>query len=163
MSTRSVRSQLHQLPSIANQKTGWKVVLTQRVPKLTTSAVPNMFEDLVSSIPELVDGGKFKGTDYDWALHPGGATVITGIQNTMRLSEQHLRASYEVYMAHGNSSSATFFSVFKQLLSGPTTDHIVGCAFGPGIAVEMMMFKRCQSSRAGTESPAETLVAEDVD
>lgn len=122
-----------------------------------------MFEDLVSSIPELVDGGKFKATDYDWALHPGGATIITGIQNAMRLTEQHLRASYEVYIAHGNSSSATIFSVFKQLLSGPTMDHIVACSFGPGIAVEMMMLRRCQSSRTGTESPAETLVAEDVD
>lgn len=122
-----------------------------------------MFEDLTSSIPELVEAGKFKATDYDWALHPGGATVITGIQNTMRLTEQHLRASYEVYMAHGNSSSATIFSVLKQLLSGPTMEHIVGCAFGPGISVEMMMFRRCHSSRAGTDSPAETLVAEDVD
>jgi len=52
------------------------------------------------------------------------------------------------------------------LLEGSTMEHIVGCAFGPGIAVEMMAFKRCQgpiSSRPGTESPAETLVAEDVD
>lgn len=122
-----------------------------------------MFEDLVASIPELVDANKFKASDYDWALHPGGATVITGVQTAMRLTEQHLRASYEIYMAHGNSSSATFFSVLKRLLSGPTTEHIMGCAFGPGIAVEMMAFRRCENSRAGTESPAETLVAEDVD
>lgn len=122
-----------------------------------------MFEDLVSTIPELVDANKFKASDYDWALHPGGATVISGIQKTMRLDEQALRASYEVYIGHGNSSSATFFSVLKNLLSGPTTEHIVGCAFGPGISVEMMIFRRCSNSRAGTQSPAETLVAEDVD
>ena len=140
---------------------GWKVVLTQRVPKLTTAAVPAMFEDLVSTIPELVDASKFKASDYDWALHPGGATVITGVQKSMHLTEDHLRASYEVYMAHGNSSSATFFSVMKQLLSGPTTEHIMGCAFGPGISVEMMAFKRCELSRGGSASPAETLVAED--
>lgn len=138
-------------------------MLTQRVPKLTLTAVPNMFEDLVSSIPELVDANMFKASDYDWALHPGGATIISGIQSAMRLSEDHLRASYEVYMAHGNSSSATFFSVLKQLLSGPTNEHIIGCAFGPGIAVEMMALKRCELSRSGSASPAETLVAEDVD
>ncbi|KAK5087999.1 hypothetical protein LTR05_002215 [Lithohypha guttulata] len=142
---------------------GWKVVLTHRVPKLATGAVPAMFDDLVSSIPELVDASKFKASDYDWALHPGGATIISGIQSAMRLREDLLRASYEVYMAHGNSSSATFFSVMKQLLSGPTTEHIIGCAFGPGIAVEMMVFKRCEPSRGGSASPAETLVAEDVD
>lgn len=143
--------------------TGWKVVLSQRVPKLTTAAVPSMFEDLVATIPELVDARKFKAADYDWALHPGGATIISGIQNVMRLTEEHLRASYEVYIAHGNSSSATFFSVLKQLLSGPTNEHIIGCAFGPGIAVEMMAFKRTELSRGGSLSPAETLVAEDVD
>lgn len=133
---------------------------------MAQAAVPAMFQDLVASIPELADAGKLKASNYDWALHPGGATIISGIQNIMHLTEEHLRASYEVYMAHGNSSSATFFSVMKRMLEGPTMEHIVGCAFGPGIAVEMMAFKRCQhqlSCRSGTESPAETLVAEDID
>ncbi|EXJ67417.1 uncharacterized protein A1O5_09430 [Cladophialophora psammophila CBS 110553] len=143
---------------------GWKVVLTPRVPKLASAAVPAMFDDLVGSIPELVDLGKFKASDYDWALHPGGSTVITGVERAMNLTPELLRASYEVYITHGNSSSATFFSVLNRLLEGETTDHIVGCAFGPGIAVEMMVLKRIhQGSDPGTESPTETLVAEDVD
>lgn len=123
-----------------------------------------MFDDLVGSIPELVDQGKFKASEYDWALHPGGSTIITGIEKAMHLTPEHLRASYEIYITHGNSSSATIFSVMNRLLEGETTDHIVGCAFGPGIAVEMMLFKRShQGSDTGTESPTETLVAEDVD
>lgn len=123
-----------------------------------------MFEDLVGSIPELVDLGKLKASDYDWALHPGGATILTGIEKAMHLKSEHLRASYEVYITHGNSSSATIFSVMNRLLEGETTDHIIGCAFGPGIAVEMMAFKRSdQGSDTGTDSPPETLVAEDVD
>ncbi|KAK5467666.1 hypothetical protein LTS15_000639 [Exophiala xenobiotica] len=147
---------------------GWKVVLTQRVPKLAAAAVPSMFEDLVGSVPELVDSGKFKASDYDWALHPGGSTVITGVERAMHLTPEHLRASYETYITHGNSSSATIFSVMYRLLKGETTDHIVGCAFGPGIAVEMMVLKRsAPRPDPGTVSPAEslteTLVAEDVD
>jgi len=139
-------------------------VLTPRVPKLAAAAVPAMYEDLVSSIPELVDLGKFKASDYDWALHPGGATVLSGVERAMKLKPELLRASYEVYITHGNSSSATFFSVLNRLLQGETTEHIIGCAFGPGIAVEMMVFKRSnQVSEAGTVSPTETLVAEDVD
>jgi type III polyketide synthase len=124
-----------------------------------------MFEDLVGSIPELVDFGKFKASDFDWALHPGGATIMSGVEKTMKLTPQHLRASYETYMSHGNSSSATFFSVLDKLLQGETTPYIIGCAFGPGIAVEMVAFKRIVDSRPPSEddSPAETLVAEDVD
>ncbi len=142
---------------------GWKVVLTQRVPQLASAAVPAMFEDLVSSIPDLVDLGKLKASEYDWALHPGGSTIISGVESAMHLTPEHLRASYEIYITHGNSSSATVFSVMSRLLQGETNDHIVGCAFGPGIAVEMMIFKRNTGSRSGTESPGETLVAEEVD
>lgn len=122
-----------------------------------------MFADLVASIPELVAARKSKASDYDWALHPGGATIISGIQNVMNLTEDHLRASYETYIAHGNSSSATIFSVLNNLLSNQPSEHIVGCAFGPGISVEMMAFKSLQGSWSGSNSPAETLVAEDVD
>lgn len=140
------------------------MVLTQRVPKLASAAVPPMFEDLVGSIPELVDLGKFKASEYDWALHPGGATVISGVERAMNLKPELLRASYEVYITHGNSSSATIFSVISRLLEGETTEHIIGCAFGPGIAIEMMVFKRTHHlCDTGTNSPAETLVAEDVD
>jgi fungal type III polyketide synthase len=141
------------------------VVLTQRVPKLTSAAVPAMFQDLVASVPELVDAGIMKASEFDWALHPGGSTIIQGIEKAMHLTPEHLRASYEVYINHGNSSSATAFSVLKTLLEGETTEHIVSCAFGPGIAVEMMIFKRYGLSRqgSGNASPAETLVAEEVD
>ena len=144
---------------------GWKVVLTQRVPKLACAAVPSMFEDLVASIPELVDLSKYKASDYDWALHPGGATILSGVERTMKLTPEHLRASYETYISHGNSSSATIFSVLDRLLQGETTEHVIGCAFGPGISVEMVAFKRMLNSRpgSGNHSPAETLVAEDVD
>lgn len=161
---------------------GWKVVLTQRVPSLTCSAVPKVFESLIHSIPELVEQGKLKAHDYDWALHPGGATILSGVEKTMGLSPEHMRASYEIYMGHGNSSSATWFSVLKRMLQGDTSEHIIGSAFGPGISIEMAAFKRLRGGRgdgfgsgsgegegesngsgSGSRSPAETLVAEDVD
>ena len=123
-----------------------------------------MFTDLVTSIPDLMGADKVNAADFDWALHPGGSTVISGVQQAMGLTEQHLRASYEVYMSHGNSSSATIFSVLSRLLKGGDgNDHVVGVAFGPGIAVEMVIFKRYQGSRSGTGSPDGSLEAEDVD
>ena len=134
--------------------TGWKVVLTPRVPKLAAASVPPVFTDLVTSIPELINADKVNATDFDWALHPGGATVITGVEEAMGLTPEHLRASYDIYMNHGNSSSATVFAVIDRLLKmGEGNEYITSCAFGPGIAIEMMMLKRLQTSRPGTESP----------
>lgn len=133
---------------------GWKVILTTRVPTLASASVPPVFTDLVTSIPELTDVDKVNATDFDWALHPGGATVITGVENAMGLTPEHLRASYDIYMNHGNSSSATVFAVMDRLLKmGEGREYIASCAFGPGIAIEMMMLKRLQTSRPGTESP----------
>jgi Chalcone and stilbene synthases, C-terminal domain len=72
----------------------------------------------------------------------------------MGLTQEHLRASYDIYMNHGNSSSATVFAVIEKLFTmGEGREYITSCAFGPGIAIEMMMLKRLQTSRPGTESP----------
>ncbi|KAF3761544.1 thiolase-like protein, partial [Cryphonectria parasitica EP155] len=140
---------------------GWKVVLTPRVPKIAQSALKPTFSDLMSSLrPQLSPNYQdAPPADFDWAMHPGGATILTGAEETMGLRPEHMRASYDVYMNHGNSSSATVFSVLDRLRSkdmdactpdgrGPR-DYIVGCAFGPGVSVEMCMLKRNQHGGGG--------------
>lgn len=136
---------------------GWKVVLTPRVPKLAEAAVPQAFQDLLATLPELPHSYQQPG-DFDWAIHPGGATILTGIERTMGITPEHMRASYDTYMNHGNSSSATIFSVMDRMRHkdmhalaphGLIKDYIVGCAFGPGIAVETCMLKRTSLSRPG--------------
>jgi len=123
---------------------GWKVVLTPRVPSLASAAVSPAFQDLMKSLPELHRGSKSPtAADFDWALHPGGSTIIQGVEQTMNLTAEHLRASYEVYMEYGNSSSATIISVMDKLRKmGEGKENVVACAFGPGIALEMMILRR---------------------
>ena len=119
---------------------------------------------MISSIENAIDIKETCAADFDWALHPGGMTVISGVQKLMNLTEENLRASYEIYITHGNSSSATIFSVLHRLLiNGGGKDHVVGCAFGPGIAVEMMLFKKNQGFRSDSERLGGALEAEDVD
>lgn len=81
-------------------------------------------------------------TDFDWALHPGGSLIITGVEQAMKLTPEHLRASYEIYMKYGNSSSATILSVLNKLRESEGKEQVIACAFGPGIALEMMVLKR---------------------
>lgn len=132
----------------AKSPVGWKVVLSPRVPELAAKSVAPVFKQLLESTSGFKSNGKtHTAADFDWALHPGGLTVITGIQDTMNVTEEHLRASYEVYMKHGNSSSATVFSVMDRLRKmGPGREDVVACAFGPGIAVEMMLLRRIPST-----------------
>jgi type III polyketide synthase len=69
----------------------------------------------------------------------------------MDITAEHMRASYDTYINHGNSSSATIISVMDRLRQkdmddlapgGKVKDFVVGAAFGPGIAIEMCMLKR---------------------
>lgn len=115
------------------------------------------FQDLIESLPELREKGKTPiATDFDWALHPGGSTIITGVEKAMGLMPEHLRASYEIYMNYGNSSSATIMSVMNQLRETEGKEQVVACAFGPGISLEMMVLRRRKTVLEG-------LAQEDVD
>ncbi len=154
----------------ANKRTGWKVVLSPRVPKLAGAAVEPTFTDLLSTLPNLPPNYK-AAADFDWALHPGGATILSGVERAMSITPEHMRASYDTYINHGNSSSATILSVMDRLRQndmdkvapgGKVKDFVVGCAFGPGIAIEMCMLKRNLSHvrrtfiSSGEATPPET-------
>ncbi|CAM1501875.1 Fc.00g038590.m01.CDS01 [Cosmosporella sp. VM-42] len=146
---------------------GWKVVLTPRVPKLTGASISPAFTDLKASLPNLPPDYQ-NAHDFDWAMHPGGATILTGAERAMNITPEHMRASYDTYINHGNSSSATIYSVMDRLRckemdalapEGRVRDYIVGCAFGPGITVEMCMLKRNMSygtQITGLQTPPET-------
>lgn len=129
---------------------GWKVILTPSVPKVAAEVVKPAFNDLLAQLPALPADYQ-KPTDFDWAMHPGGSTILAGVERAMGYSDMHQRASYMTYMQHGNSSSATIFSVMDRLRTkemdsmspgGRIREYVVGCAFGPGIAVEICMMKR---------------------
>lgn len=151
---------------------GWKVVLTPRVPTLTQSVLEPAYKGLISCLPRPPPQEYQTAADFDWAMHPGGATILTGAEKALGITPEHMRASYDTYIKHGNSSSATIISVLNRLRAkdmdqmtpggrGPR-DHVVGCAFGPGISVEMCLLRRNmgpgRSTRnlTGLQTPPET-------
>ena len=63
----------------------------------------------------------------------------------MNLSDDQLRASNEIYRTRGNSSSPSVLIVLEKLREmGSGRENVVAAAFGPGLAVEMAMFRRCR-------------------
>lgn len=137
------------------------------MPKLAGGVVRPTFTRLMEALPSLpVDYAS--APDFDWAMHPGGATILSGAEKAMDIQAEHMRASYDTYINHGNSSSATIYSVMNRLRSkemdvlapgGRVREYVVGCAFGPGITVEMCMLRRNMKRGqgiTGLQTPPET-------
>ncbi|RAL67102.1 hypothetical protein DID88_007882 [Monilinia fructigena] len=80
---------------------GWKVILSPRVPKIAASrcSIPQLPRPHLKS-PSLPTSYS-SPADFDWALHPGGATILTGVEKAMHIQPEHMRASYDTYMKHG--------------------------------------------------------------
>lgn len=120
------------------------------MPAITCAALPPVVTALLDSIQNFPEGSK-DALELDWAVHPGGLTILTGLERALGITSEHMRASYYTYMKNGNSSSATIFSVLDRMRTksmdehaprGSPADHIVACAFGPGICVEVCALRR---------------------
>jgi fungal type III polyketide synthase len=139
---------------------GWTSVLKAQVPSVVASAVPATLKSMLDAAGLSHLGAK----DLDWAIHPGGAAILKACGEALELAEDdHLRASWSVYRQRGNSSSATIFSVLQTLRSGAHAadllgpgvepaaergqprEYLMAVAFGPGIVVEMALFRRTVS------------------
>ena len=87
---------------------------------------------------------------FDWALHPSGLSIMRGAEVAMGLSEDHLRASYDVYKRRGNASSVTLLAVIGRLRDmGAGRDSVVACSFRPRVMIKMAALLRsrfCQKN-----------------
>jgi type III polyketide synthase len=103
-----------------------------------------MFQQMIPSFREKVGVKSLDIPDFDWALHPGGQAILDGARDILQLTADQLRASCEIYKTRGNSSSPTVLAVLDKLRSmGQGREHVVATSFGPGLAIEMVMLKRC--------------------
>lgn len=78
-----------------------------------------------------------------WAVHPGGRSVLDGVEAALELDETLLRPSRQVLRRFGNMSSATIMFVLAELLAAPAPSPAgCGMAFGPGLVAETFTFTR---------------------
>lgn len=115
---------------------GMIATITKDVPRIAVSAIQPMFDSFVgtSSTP---------ARDFDWVIHPGGAAILHGAKQSLQLTDEHIRASLDVYKKFGNSSSPSVLIVLDKLRRmGDGRDDVVATSFGPGLMIEMCMLKR---------------------
>ncbi|ORY09983.1 chalcone synthase-like protein [Clohesyomyces aquaticus] len=130
--------------------TGFLTTLTKEVPKHSVAAITPMWHKLRHSIDFRNQKGELedvKPSDCDWAIHPGGGAILSGAQSTLGISEDHIRASWEIYRNFGNTSSPTVLIVLDQLRRmGEGRDNVVATSFGPGMSIEMFTMRRWRAS-----------------
>lgn len=126
---------------------GYRTTLSKTLPKHAVLAVDEMVQSLLPSIRGQTSLADLGVADCDWALHPGGQTIIDGVQRAMGLADEQLRASREIYRTRGNSSSPTVLAVLDRLRCMATAkDFVIATAFGPGLSVEMSFLRSCSIS-----------------
>lgn len=117
---------------------GFEMMLSSELPKIIfNSAAPRVKVILAQ-----------KGIDVSaikhWALHPGGRAILDSLQNGLELSDEQLKPSREVLRNFGNLSSVSILYVLKNILNTvelKKDDYLCAIAFGPGLTMELVLFK----------------------
>lgn len=111
---------------------GFDMVLSGQVPNLIASFLPD-------ALPSILNGQNKEGVSH-WAIHPGGRTILDAVEKGAALSSDALKISRDILLNYGNMSSATVMFVLQAMMNKSVQK---GCAmaFGPGVAVESMIFK----------------------
>ncbi|KAF2022600.1 thiolase-like protein [Setomelanomma holmii] len=143
----SVPATISHMSYMVKKNAGLIATLTKDVPSTAVSAILPMLATLRNATQtpqEKLSWSKLGATEFDWAIHPGGAAILTGSQKALGLTDEHMRASLEVYNNYGNSSSPSVLIVLDKLRHmGKGRDYVVSTSFGPGMIIEMCILERC--------------------
>lgn len=80
-----------------------------------------------------------------FAIHPGGPKIAEHIQEELRLRDDQVSQSKEVFRENGNMSSATIPHILKAILEEKAVrpgTRIVCLAFGPGLTITGLVLEK---------------------
>lgn len=124
---------------------GFEMILGNYVPHIIEEHITGALE------PYFGPAGQLSGTGYrdvaQWAIHPGGRSILDKVQHRLELSDEQLIPAREVLRNYGNMSSATVLFVIRHILAlpGGEGERICSMAFGPGLTVETGLFTKLRS------------------
>jgi predicted naringenin-chalcone synthase len=131
---------------------GFNIVLSSYVPEIIGANVRRLANDLLQRHDLKLEDIQ------EWAVHPGGRSILDKVEQSLRLPPDALASSRSVLADYGNMSSATVLFVLKDLLENAETDRALtmAMAFGPGLTVETAVLERvgCATTVSATETSA---------
>ncbi|MBB5379301.1 putative naringenin-chalcone synthase [Deinococcus metalli] len=114
---------------------GYDMVLSTYVPAIIEAHIGDALAPLFAHEPALGDD-PLNGI-AQWAIHPGGRSILDKVQASLGLSDEQLHPSREILRQYGNMSSATVLFILADLLrDAGSGDRVCAMAFGPGLTVE---------------------------
>ena len=126
----------------SHQKMKWDVGDTGFIMKLCHT-VPVLLGRKIGPFIESLVGSEFSYSNCDWAIHPGGKSIIQAIERALNIEEGLTQASWDTLANYGNMSSATFLFVLNRLLELKSTKkYTIGLGFGPGLSFEGFLLSR---------------------
>jgi predicted naringenin-chalcone synthase len=112
---------------------GFEMELSSLVPKLITAELPKVINEIFE--------GKTSEDFVHFAIHPGGKSILDAVEKGLGLRPDSLIPSREILRQFGNMSSATIMFVLQKMLQQKNPGRGCAMAFGPGVALESMLFK----------------------
>jgi alkylresorcinol/alkylpyrone synthase len=115
---------------------GLAVVFDRAIPPFVTAELAGAIDGI------LGDMGSTRDAVDRLCSHPGGAKVITAIEQALALETGSLDLEREVLHDHGNMSAPTVLFVAERLIKRGLPRRTLMTAFGPGFTCAAMMLER---------------------
>ncbi len=138
----------HLLPDSAEDMTWvpgahqFHMTLSVMVPVVLKKHVRSFVESLLRRLDIDFETEKDRLT---FAIHPGGPKIVEHIQDELRLREDQVAISKEVFRENGNMSSATVPHILKAILDEkaiPSGRRILALGFGPGLTITGLVLEK---------------------
>lgn len=113
---------------------GFIMKLSPQVPVLIKQSIKPFVEKLLSE--------NISASHCNWAIHPGGKSIVQAVERTLGLHPAQTQASWDILCNYGNMSSATLLFVLERLQQlGQPHPWTAALGFGPGLSIEGLLLK----------------------
>lgn len=114
---------------------GYQMTLSAQVPHLIERHLPAYLNDF------LQQHGESLGSIGGWAVHPGGARILSAVEKSLALPAHALANSRSVLAEHGNMSSATMLFILERFAAQNQPKPWLMLGFGPGLEIEVALLR----------------------
>ncbi|MEM6789616.1 MAG: SDR family NAD(P)-dependent oxidoreductase [Myxococcota bacterium] len=132
---------------------GPTIQLSQEIPKVAGKAVAANLKRLVPKFLRKRDKLKYLVTKKTprwqkridrWALHPGGYSILKGMQGEFRLADADIGPSYQVFHERSNMSSPSIMYVLDNIEKQRPEpgERVLMMSFGSGFQVNSLVLRK---------------------